>query len=302
MPNALQVPLIDFAPFMHGDRRAQEQVARQVYAACHEIGFMYLQNHGIPQPLLDDLLRQAAAFFRLPASKKHEVARSPETNCGYVGLQQERLNPANPGDLKEAFNMGEQVRWLPDQPAFREAVSEFYRCCTAIVAPSVLRAFAIALDLPDDFFDDKHGRNYFLRMLHYPPVTETPQLGQLRAGEHTDYGSMTLLLQDNVAGLEVRSRQGNWIAAPPIPGTVVVNVGDALQRWTNDRLSSTPHRVVVSSGGDEKRSRYSVALFCDPNPEVELTCLESCCSAEDPCRYAPILAGDYLASRLEATY
>jgi isopenicillin N synthase-like dioxygenase len=302
MPNATQVPLIDFAPFREGDRQAQAQVAQQVYAACHEIGFMYLQNHGIPQALLDDLLRQSAAFFGLPASEKNQVARSPETNCGYVGLQQERLNPVNPGDLKEAFNMGEQVRWLPDQPAFQAAVSEFYRYCTTIVAPNVLRAFAIALNLPDNFFEDKHGRSYFLRLLHYPPVSATLQPGQLRAGEHTDYGSITLLLQDSVAGLEVRSRQGDWIAAPPIPGTVVVNVGDALQRWTNNRLSSTPHRVVVPSGEDERRSRYSVALFCDPNPEVKLSCLESCYSPEDPCRYAPILAGDYLASRLEATY
>ena len=302
MPNALPIPLIDFAPFTQGDRREQERVAQQVYQACHEIGFMYLQNHGIPQPLLDELLSQTAAFFSLPASEKNKVARSPETNCGYVGLQQERLNPANPGDLKEAFNVGEQARWLPDQPAFREAVSEFYRVCTTIVAPNVLRAFAIAFDLPPDFFDDKHGRNYILRMLHYPPVTVTPQPGQLRAGAHTDYGSITLLLQDQVAGLEVQTRQGDWIAAPPIPGTVVVNVGDALQRWTNNRLSSTPHRVVVPSGGDWGRSRYSVALFCDPNPDVELTCLEKCYSAEDPCRYAPILAGEYLASRLQETY
>ena len=300
MPNALPIPLIDFAPFIQGDRHEQEQVARQVYQACHDVGFMYLQNHGIPQRLLDNLLRQTAAFFDLPTREKNKVARSPETNCGYVGFQQERLNPTHPGDLKEAFNMGEQVRWLPDQPAFQAAVLEFYQFGTTIAAPNILRAFAIALDLPKNFFDDKHGCNYILRLLHYPPVTVAPTPGQLGAGEHTDYGSMTLLLQDQVAGLEVQTRQGDWIAAPPISGTVVVNVGDALQRWTNNRLSSTRHRVV--SDEDRKRSRYSVALFCDPNPEVELTCLESCYSPEDPCRYAPILAKDYLASRLEATY
>ncbi len=158
------------------------------------------------------------------------------------------------------------------------------------------------LQLPRNFFDDKHGKHFFLRILHYPGLTAEPEAGQLRAGEHTDYGSITLLLQDQAGGLEVRTRQGEWIAAPPIPGTLVVNVGDAMQRWTNDVLQSTPHRVAIPPIYQVKQSRYSIALFCDPNPEVELVCLESCQTPNRPSRYQPILAGDYLTERLSATY
>lgn len=298
----VQIPLIDLAPLTQGNAADRQSVANQIYEACHEIGFMYLCNHGIPQSLLDQLLVQAKQFFDLPVAVKEQVTRSNETNCGYIGVQKERLDPAKHWDLKEAFNMGVQVVWPPGQEEFRLVVSEFYRLCTTRVAPEVLRAFAIALHLSEDFFDDKHGENYFLRMLHYPPVDLTPEPGQLRAGEHTDYGSITLLLQGNIGGLEVRTRQGEWIAAPPIPGTVVVNVGDAMQRWTNNQLCSTPHRVVIPTGADASLSRYSVALFCDPNPEVEIACLESCQTSARPPLYPPISAGAYLKSRLAATY
>jgi isopenicillin N synthase-like dioxygenase len=301
-PVLTQIPIIDFAPFFtesEGDRR---KVANQIYEACHDIGFMYLRNHGIPQELIDQLLLQSSVFFDLPDATKQSLARSAETNCGYIGVQKERLDPSKPGDLKEAFNMGIQAVWPPEQPEFQAVVSEFYQLATTVVAPNVLRAFAIALDLPIDFFDDKHGKHYFLRMLHYPGIPIQPQPGQLRAGEHTDYGSITLLLQDQVEGLEVRTRQGEWVAAPPIPGTLVVNVGDAMQRWTNDVLKSTPHRVALPPAAQFSQSRYSVALFCDPNPEVELVCLESCQSSDRPSRYAPILAGEYLNQRLTATY
>ncbi len=294
-----QIPVIDFAPFLEGNATEKQAVVEQIYVSCHEVGFMYLRNIGIPRLLIVDLLDQSKQFFNLPSEVKEQLARSSETNCGYVGLQKERLNPKNPWDLKEVFNMGIQSVWLPHQEAFRDVVTEFYRLCTTEVAPDILRAFAIALHQPEAFFADKHSRHYFLRMLHYPPVDQIPQPGQLRAGEHTDYGSITLLLQDRVGGLEVQTRQGDWIAAPPIEDTIVVNVGDAMQRWTNDRLSSTPHRVAVPLGVESQRSRYSIALFCDPDPDVEIACSDS--SDRVP-QYPPILAGEYLASRLAATY
>ncbi len=295
-----QIPVIDFAPFLEGTAAEKQAVVEQIYAACHEVGFMYLRNIGIPESLLADLLNQSKQFFDLPIEVKEQLARSNETNCGYVGLQKERLDPKNPWDLKEALNVGIQSIWLPHQEAFRDVVTEFYRLCTTEVAPNILRAFAIALGRPEEFFTDRHSRHYFLRMLHYPPIDQSPELGQLRAGEHTDYGSITLLLQDRVGGLEVRTRRGNWVAAPPIEDTIVVNVGDAMQRWTNDRLSSTPHRVTAPLGADSQRSRYSIALFCDPDPEVEITCLDE--SSDCAPKYPPILAGEHLASRLAATY
>ena len=296
-----QIPIIDFAPFTQGTAADKQQVVEQLYDACHKIGFMYLRNSGISKPLLDRLLTQSQQFFDLPVALKERVARSPQTNCGYVGFQKERLDAAQPWDLKEAFNVGVSAIW-PDQPeAFEASVSEFYRRCTTEVAPNILRAFAIALCLPETFFDNKHGQNYVLRMLHYPPICQTPEPGQLRAGEHTDYGSVTLLLQDEVGGLEVRTRQDEWIAVPHLSDALLVNVGDAMQRWTNDILCSTPHRVIVPDAAAQ-RSRYSVALFCDPNPEVEIACLDSCQSADRPSRYPPILTQDYLESRFAETY
>ena len=284
------IPIVDFAPFTQGDAADKQRVVDQIYAACHDIGFMYLQNCGIRQSLFNRLLDESKQFFDLPEAVKAQMARSEQTNCGYIGFQKERLN------------VGLKSVWLPDQEAFCNVVSEFYHRGTTIVAPNILRAFAIALGQPETFFDDKHGQNYFLRILHYPPINQTPEPGQLRAGEHSDYGSITLLLQDEVGGLEVCTRQGDWIAAPPIPGTIVVNVGDAMQRWTNDRLSSTLHRVSLPVGAGWKRDRYSIALFCDPNPDVELACLESCITSDQPSRYPSIVMQDYLSRRLAATY
>jgi isopenicillin N synthase-like dioxygenase len=293
------IPIIDIGPVWTGDGSDRQRVADAIDAACSTLGFFYLKNHGIPQPLLDHVLTQAHHFFNLPLAQKQQVARSPLTNCGYIGLQTERLDPSQPWDLKEAFNVGLEVVWPSEPPDFQAIVADFYRHCTQRVAPTILQLMARALGLPEAYFDDQHSLNYFLRLLHYPPVTHPPAPGQLRAGAHTDYGSITLLLQDAMGGLEVKTRDGHWIAAPPIPGTVVVNVGDAMQRWTNDCFSSTPHRVVMTD--TQPRSRYSVALFCDPNPDVVIDCLPQCIG-DRPCRYPPIRFRDYLAEKFGATY
>ena len=298
----IKIPVIDFAPFLYGKGTAQQKVVQEIYVACQEVGFFYLKNHGISQELIDRLLKESRNFFSLPETVKNQMERSPHTNCGYVGFQQEKLNPTQPWDLKEAFNAGLETVWLPELREFRQAVTQFYELTTQLGAPQILRAFALALELSPNFFDNKHGKNYFLRLLHYPPVTEIPQLGQLRAGEHADYGSISLLLQDAVGGLEIQTQQGEWITAPPIPGTLVVNVGDAMQHWTNNKLRSTLHRVAIPLDAKAKISRYSIALFCDPNPGVELACLETCCSSAHPPAYKPILMRDFLAKRLNATY
>ncbi|MEO1593155.1 MAG: 2OG-Fe(II) oxygenase family protein, partial [Cyanobacteria bacterium J06632_22] len=261
----MEIPLIDFEMFAGGDALTQRDIARQIRQACEAVGFFYLRGHGITQALQREVWAQSHWFFDQPSSAKLRLTRSSETNCGYVGFQQERLDPSQPWDLKEALNVGLQSLWPADQPDFKAAISRVYAHCTQQVAPQVLKAFAIALDLPPGYFDDKHGDNYFLRLLHYPPVNHPLADGQLRAGAHTDYGSITLLLQDEVGGLEVQTRDGRWIPAPPLPDTVVVNVGDAMQRWTNDRLRSTLHRVNPRAGAQQHR--YAVALFCDPNPE-----------------------------------
>jgi isopenicillin N synthase-like dioxygenase len=137
-----------------------------------------------------------------------------------------------------------------------------------------------------------------LRLLHYPPAPERAEAGQLGAGEHTDYGCVTLLATDGVGGLQVRTRDGDWLNAPHVPGAFVCNIGDCLMRWTNDIYVSTPHRVVSPSG----QERFSVAFFLDPNPEAEISCLPGCATPDRPARYAPIRGDDFLTSRLSPTY
>lgn len=312
----IEIPVIDFEPFISGDVVAQQAVSRQIYQACHEIGFMYLKNPGIPPSLIEQVFDQTKQFFALPLEVKNQVAwASAFSNRGYVGVERERLAQNKPGDLKEAFNVGQQVnfdnsgqeqsslilnKWPVGQDTFRETVLEFYQAC-AEAAEKVCYAFALALQLPESFFADRHNQqNYTLRLLHYPPIEQTPKPEQVRAGEHSDYGSFTLLFQDEVGGLEVCTSSGEWIAAPCIPGTVVVNTGDLMQRWTNHVFCSTKHRVRIPTD-DIKRSRYSLAFFCHPNNDVEIACLD-CQDSDRPPLYQPISAGDYLLSRLQATY
>jgi isopenicillin N synthase-like dioxygenase len=298
----LTIPEIDFGPFLTGDMEAKQAVARQLYAACHEVGFLYLINHGMSQGDLDMLFAAAQSFFALPADQKQQVARSPETNCGYVGLASENLNLQRPKDWKEAFNVGRKAEWPSNPPDFRPTVWHFYNTCVTGIVRQVLRAFALALGLPEAYFESRHGEFIFLRLLHYPPLPSNLQSEQIRAGEHTDYGTFTLLFQNDGAGLEVCTRTGEWIAVPPRAGAIVVNIGDALQRWTNNQLRSTPHRVVNPQGEAQLQSRYSAALFCDPDPDVKIRCLDSCQSADYPAEYPPIQAGAYLRSRLDPTY
>ncbi len=160
-------------------------------------------------------------------------------------------------------------------------------------------AIALDLGLPGAFFEDKlDAPMATLRLLHYPPQPAQMAAGQLGAGEHTDYGDITLLMTDEVGGLEVRRRDGVWLKAPHIPGAFVCNIGDCLMRWTNDVYVSTPHRVVNQSG----RERFSVAFFLDPNPEAVVAALPTCVSAARPAKYPPVTGADYLRSRLDATY
>lgn len=309
-----KLTVIDFEPFTQRDSEERQAVAREMYQACHEIGFMYLKNVGISPCLLEQLFTEIQQFFALPLAEKKQLAWSDEfSNRGYIGMERERLVATQPGDLKEAFNIGKEVnyedsnslnfnQWPQGKEKFRQIVLEFYQACTE-VANLIGQAFALALQLPESFFLDNHNEeNHTLRLLHYPPLNQSPKLGQVRAGEHSDYGSFTLLFQDRIGGLEVCTTEGEWIAAPYIPGTIIVNTGDLMQRWTNNVFCSTKHRVMIPKDQRVKRSRYSAAFFCQPNNDTEIACLESCQQLNHPPLYPTITAGDYLLSRLQATY
>ncbi|MHC5937825.1 isopenicillin N synthase family dioxygenase [Nostoc sp.] len=291
------IPLINLTAFTSGNTITRQIVIKKIYQACHEIGFMYLQNPGISKDLIKQVFTQSKSFFNLPLEVKQKQAWSDEfSNTGYVGLERERLDPNKPGDLKEALNLDKQEAVDIDA-----SILAFYDSCTEL-ANTVLQAFALALELPEDFFITRHNQqNHTLRWLHYPPLQTPPKPEQVRAGEHSDYGSITLLFQDDVEGLEVKTASGEWIAAPAIPDTVVVNTGDLMERWTNHLFCSTKHRVMIPSDRRVNHSRYSIAFFCDPNDDTEIACLESCQKEQSPI-YPPILAGEYLLSRLQATY
>ena len=312
-----QIPLIDFAPFLTGGFYAQQQVAQALFQACQQVGFLYLQHHGIPQRAIDQTFEQSQTFFALPLTEKQGLAWSSElSNRGYVGMQRERLDETQPGDLKEAFNVGPEIvamraaansvpmvnRWPRDRNTFQPVISEFFGLCELAVEP-ILQAFAMALSMPKDYFVKRHQtHNFTLRLLHYPPLVMPPQSGQLRAGVHSDYGTLTLLFQDQVGGLEVLSTQGQWIAAPAIPDTVLINTGDLLQRWSNDVFCSTKHRVSLPQAEKAEGDRYSIAFFCDPDADTEITCLPTCKHEVSPPNYPPVNAKEYLLSRLQATY
>ncbi|WP_375503316.1 isopenicillin N synthase family dioxygenase [uncultured Nostoc sp.] len=291
------IPIINLTAFTNGDTITRQNIIKQTYQACHEIGFMYLQNSGMSKDLIKQVFSYSKSLFNLPLEVKQKQAWSDEfNNTGYVSLERERLDFNKPGDLKEAFNINKQAAIGIDA-----SILAFYDSCTEL-ANTVLQAYALALELSEDFFITRHNQqNHTLRLLHYPPLQIPPKLGQVRAGEHSDYGSITLLFQDDVGGLEVQTASGEWIAAPAIPDTVVVNTGDLMQRWTNDIFCSTKHRVMIPSDRTVKQSRYSIAFFCHPNDDTEIVCLESCQKEQSPI-YPPILAGEYLLSRLQATY
>ncbi|MHC5595829.1 MAG: isopenicillin N synthase family dioxygenase [Nostoc sp.] len=291
------IPVIDLTAFTNGNAATRQAVIKQIYEACNEIGFIYLQNSGISKDLIKEVLTYSKSFFNLPIEVKQKQAWSDEfSNTGYVGIEREHLDVNKPGDLKEALNLNKQAVVGIDA-----STVAFYDSCTEL-ANTILQAYALALELPEHFFTIRHNQqNHTLRLLHYPPLQTPPKPGQVRAGEHSDYGSITLLFQDDVGGLELQTASGEWIAAPAITDTVIVNTGDLMQRWTNHVFCSTKHRVMIPSDNRVKQSRYSIAFFCHPNDHTEIACLESCQKEQSPI-YRPILAGEYLLQRLQATY
>ena len=311
---AVAIPVIDVSALAVGDADGIARVAAEIGAACRDIGFFYVAGHAVPAGLMDAVFTGATAFFARDTSEKRQVLFTAEGNRGYVPMKGEALDPNRPADLKEAFNIGLELAeddpelaagalfrarnlW-PDLPGFRDTMLAYFDACHSL-GRLLHRAFAHDLDLPEDFFEDKLDRPMaVLRLLHYPPSPPAVEAGQLGTGEHTDYGCVTLLATDGVGGLEVRTRAGEWLKAPHVPGAFVCNIGDCLMRWTNDVYVSTPHRVVSPSG----RERYSVAFFLDPNPDAEVACLPTCATADRPARYAPIRGDQFLLSRLSPTY
>lgn len=298
----MNLPVIDMTDFLEGSPEGKAKVAREIYEAAHSVGFLYLKNFGMSEDMLETAFAVAHSLFN--SDEKFKVPYNPEPNHGYTKMQGEALDPSKPADLKETFT----CRDLANRPSGPEywpnpQFEAFMRCFHSRIvkiSSDVMAAFALALKLPDGFFDEKHtGLTQTLRLLHYPPA-EVVSEGQLGAGAHTDYGTLTVLFQDDAGGLQVQNLEGEWIDAPPVPGAVVINTGDLMARWSNDVFKSTPHRVVTRPAA-MKSGRQSIAFFSDPDPEVMIETIPSCVTEKNPAKYPPITAGEHIRERIMAS-
>jgi isopenicillin N synthase-like dioxygenase len=314
---------VDLGGWGGGDEQAMDEIAAKVDAACAGSGFLAVTGHGIDQGLIDDMLEVSQAFFDLPL--EHKLRYRPddlEGNRGYAPEGAEALSYSlgveSPPDLFEAFNIGreapppdqsaEQLRlyfapniWPPEPASMREVWLAYWDACEAL-SFSLLDVFARALDLPAGWFRPFHDRsisvmraNNYQRRAGSSPAAS----GQLRMGAHSDYGTLTILLADRVPGLQIRDVEGGWHDALPPEGGFLVNLGDLLAEWTNDRWRSTVHRVVPPPDDvDGEVRRRSIAWFLQPNHDARIEVLASCCGEEHPPRYPPTTSGEHLMAKL----
>ncbi|WP_339665727.1 2-oxoglutarate and iron-dependent oxygenase domain-containing protein [uncultured Pseudomonas sp.] len=306
------LPIISVAGLNSEDPAIRAATAAELGKACREVGFFYAIDHGIPSAVMTSAFSNAKTFFALPLETKQpmSIKLSPH-NRGYVAMADEKLNPEAGADMKEAFNIGTDfpedhpdvvagkpfrgVNFWPPIDGWREQVLGYFDACLGL-GRLIHRGISIDLGLKEDFFD-AHLQEPIatLRMLHYPASAGQIDREDGGAGAHTDYGNVTLLATDEVAGLQVATRQGNWIEAPHIPGAFVCNIGDCLMRWSNDTYVSTPHRVRPP-----EQERYSIAFFLEVAPDAMVD-PRDIVPDEQP-KYPPISCSDYLTYRLNATY
>ncbi len=316
-------PVFDLSRFEAADQAGRRRLGGEVDRICRTTGFLAVSGHSVPGETIDAVWSKAHAFFDQPPASK-DKARAPYAGYpyGYLGAGIEALAKSKgvdtPPDLKESFNGGPlavpeglddpqalafcyaATIW-PEAPAgFRPAWEAYYRAMEDL-ARRIMRVFAVALDLDEAFFEPTIDRPISaLRALNYPETRVPPQPGQLRAGAHTDYGSLTILLpQPGSGGLQIFTPEREWREVPPVPGAFVINIGDLMARWTNDRWVSTLHRVVNSDGSAARRQ--SLAFFHQPNWHQEIACIPSCLAAGETPRYAPVVSGPYLMSKFQAT-
>ncbi|XP_060892052.1 uncharacterized protein LOC132972920 isoform X2 [Labrus mixtus] len=304
----MSIPIVDFAAFSINKRRFSNRrlpaLSKQLETAFTEVGFVILKNTGINHAEVARVMEVSKEFFLMPKEQKEPFRRSSfseSENHGWVSLETESLNPPRPGDLKEAYNitsLQSDIKWPP--APFKDIHTSFYQRCKKL-GLRVLRVMAHSLHQDPEVFLHTHGQigsnknATTLRSLYYPPVKcEEAKEGQLRCGEHSDYGSITLLFQGS-EGLQVLSRSGEFIDAPCIPGAVLVNIADLMQRWTSDRFVSVRHRVLLPTAGDH-RTRQSLAFFVHPDDKA----LISCCDGSD--KYPPVTADEYLKERFRKSY
>ena len=312
----IDLAIVDIAPFIHGDDAARQRVARAFATAFETAGFAVVTGHGVPPALSHDVYGAAKAFFAQPIDDKLGYVPPEQTKGrGYLPMGIESvaktLSGETPPDLCEALVFSRPHRedgvarniW-PDQPAQLTPLVKDW--CAAIMTLSghLWRLSALALDLPEEYFMPwVADPSLVLRFVHYPDQPTPPAPGQLRYGAHHDYGGLTILRQDSaLGGLQICDRDGVWKEAGVVPDSFVINVGDLMARWTNDRWRSTLHRVSNPDRGlTGSTARLSMVAFTAPNEASEVACLPTCYGPGNPPHYAPVNAGAYVRSKLEAS-
>lgn len=306
------IPSVDLADFLSGDAARKAQFVADLGKAYEEIGFVAVKNHLIPNELTNKMYDKFSAFFGLSeeVKKKYEIEGGGGQR-GYTSFGKEHAKGKSEGDLKEFWHFGQFVEdndprvahypdniEVPEIPDFLATGKKAYQTLEG-TGRHMLRAIALYLGLDENYFDEYiHNGNSILRPIHYPPVSPDAPKKAVRAGEHEDINLITLLIGASADGLQVLNKQNEWVSVTEIEGHIVVNVGDMLQRLTNNKLRSTTHRVINPPQGDTTSSRYSIPFFLHPVSEMKLNCLPETITPENPKNYTDITAGDYLMERL----
>ena len=307
----MNIPVVDLNHFIKGTNTEKVQFAASLGKAFEEVGFVSVKNHGIPEDLINNLYATVKSFFSLPESDKrsYEIPGLAGQR-GYTSFGKEHAKGSDAPDLKEFFQYGQIIEEgvvspeaYPDNVKvsspedFNTLFHQAYRAFE-VSGAALLSAIAIHLQLGESYFDEHiHLGNSILRAIHYPPILHEPK-SAIRAEQHEDINLITLLVGASADGLEILSKDGEWLPVKAGPGEIVVNVGDMLQRLTNDRLKSTTHRVVNPPREMWNSSRFSIPFFLHPRSNMSLACLPSCISDKYPKLYEDYTAGYYLDERL----
>lgn len=306
------LPIIDISALSHPDQNQWQEVVDAIDSACRDTGFFYVTGHGIPPQQFAAVEQMATQFFSLDEQQKQKInIQNSANHRGWGQVSAEQLDPNGPKDFKETFDMAldlspyhPQVARCPDLygpnqypniEGFIPLMQQQYELALQ-VGFKILQAMAIALEQPQDFFTQHFSCPIsVLRFIQYPPQKDASN----GAGAHTDYGCITLLYQDQIGGLQVQDIHGNWVDAPPVENSFVVNIGDLMQRWTNDCYKSTAHRVTSPTSDV---TRFSMPFFVEPNFDTVVETLDSCLADGEQTQYPPITAGDWILSRFSDTY
>ena len=306
------IPVVDLSTFVNGSEEERTNFIKAIGEAFHSVGFVGVVNHGIDKNLVEGFYSSSKEFFSLPVDLKRSYeVKNMAGQRGYTSFGREHAKQSKVADLKEFFQLGQYVEGdkanteeYPDNvsvaevPSFNTEGKELYKAFET-TGGHLLRAIALYLDLDENYFTQKiEDGNSILRTIHYPPITEEPRTA-IRAEQHEDINLITLLVGASAGGLQLLNNAGEWLDITPEEDEIVINVGDMLQRLTNNYLKSTTHRVINPPKEEWHRPRLSIPFFLHPKSEMDLTCLESCVTEERPLEYENITAGDYLNERLK---